>query len=224
MGEMGARVRRSLADSSSRGSLASHRRERRFSIFLERFPELREMRVLDLGGTPSYWLGCPVRPSSLVVLNLQPSELELGAEAGLNGIELIEGDACDPPAVLRRHDFDLVVSNSVIEHVGGHARRLQFAANVTSIAPHHWIQTPYRYFPVEPHWVFPGMQLLPTQVQASVAQRWPLAPAHPKGAAAVSDVLWVELLTKTHMRHYFPESEILLERFWGLTKSLIAIA
>lgn len=220
--EVSARLRRSLADSDDSSSLASRFRARRFAALLARFPNLDRLRVLDLGGTPSYWLAAPVRPASLVVLNLSRDELSLGGE--VHGITLLVGDACDPPSDLDRGAFDLVVSNSVIEHVGGHARRLRFAANVDRLAPHHWVQTPYRYFPVEPHWVFPGMQFLPTSVRARVAEKWPLAPAHPTGPGAVNDVLSVELLTRTEMRFYFPASDLISERVAGLTKSLIAVA
>ena len=34
------------------------------------------------------------------------------------------------------------------------------------LAQLHWVQTPYRYFPVEPHFLFPGFQFLPLTVRA----------------------------------------------------------
>jgi len=221
MVDVGRSLRGALADSSRSRSLASKLRARRFAVLLERFPKLHAMRVLDLGGTPAFWQASPVRPASVVVLNLDRGGLAAHKPAP-DWIETVEGDACDPPEVVRNQHFDLVMSNSVIEHVGGHARRLEFSKVAATLGPHHWIQTPYRYFPVEPHWVFPGMQLLPTGARALVAERWPLSPAHPDGRQAVSDVLWVELLTKAQMRFYFPDSEILVERVAGVVKSLIA--
>lgn len=63
--------------------------------------------------------------------------------------------------------FDLVYSNSVIEHVGGHARSCDFAGMVKTLARRHWgVQTPYRYFSIEPHWLFPGLQFLPQSARA----------------------------------------------------------
>jgi hypothetical protein len=35
-------------------------------------------------------------------------------------------------------------------------------------------------------------------------------------------VLWTELVDRTQMRHYFPDSTLRAERMAGLTKSLIA--
>ncbi len=37
-----------------------------------------------------------------------------------------------------------------------------------------WVQTPYRYFPIEPHWIFPGFQFLPLSARTEISRRWPL--------------------------------------------------
>ena len=121
--------------------------------------------------------------------------------------EVDHADACDPPAQPRR--YDLVFSNSVLEHVGGHERRLRFAETVHALADAHWIQTPYRYFPIEPHWIVPGMQFLPVPGRASSpgAGRW--ATRQRPATDAVNAVLWTELVGRAEMRHYFPHSKIL---------------
>jgi hypothetical protein len=86
------------------------------------------------------------------------------------------------------------------------------------------VQTPYRYFPIEPHFVAPGMQFLPNAAQAAVAKWWPLSHTKPADRlAATESALWIELLDRTQMRFYFPDSTLRSERFAGLTKSLIAV-
>lgn len=175
------------------------------------------MRVLDLGGTTKHWETSPLRPQSVMVLNLSPEVSDA------DWITPVQGDACAVPDEVRRQDFDLVYSNSLIEHVGGHARRAMFAEQVQSLAPRHWVQTPYRYFPIEPHWLFPGLQFMTPNLRAKAIQVWPLSPAKPRGRAALADVLDVELLSATEMSFYFEESTILRERVAGLTKSLIAV-
>jgi hypothetical protein len=87
------------------------------------------------------------------------------------------------------------------------------------------VQTPYRYFPIEQHFLFPGLQFLPPAAQARVAMRWPLGAyrGFPSHADAVQEVLRIDLLSATEMRHCFPTSEIRRERVCGLTKSLIAV-
>lgn len=140
------------------------------------------------------------------------------------GLTTVVADACDLPAALRKKRFDLVYSNSLMEHVGGHHRRQQFAAAVLAAAPRHWVQTPYRHFPIEPHWVFPGMQWLPFRARVAVSRHWPYGHiTRGDHAKAVADVSEVELLSVSEMRSYFPASELWYERFAGLPKSLVAI-
>jgi hypothetical protein len=187
-------------------------------MFQACFPHMETMAVLDVGGTAAAWRLAPVRPARLVLMNVEPP-------GTLAGAEMVIADACDPPERLRRERFDLVYSNSVIEHVGGHWRRQAFADAVRSLADHHWIQTPYRYFPIEPHYAGPLFQFLPLGARGRLVARWPIG-----SLATVTDVATclsqaqnTELLSRTEMRHYFPDSALLSERVLGLTKSLIAV-
>ena len=195
---------------------------RRWEIFQEAFPAIENMSLLDLGGTVETWRRAPVRPRRVTVLNL----LEPG-ESDVDWIIPVTGDACDAAGVLAQANvdtgFDVVFSNSLIEHVGGHARRLDLAGQVRELAPRHWVQTPYRYFPLEPHWLFPGMQFMPAAARVKIASHWPLVHTRPANVdEARNEVLWTELVSLTEMREYFPNSTILRERVLGVTKSLIA--
>jgi hypothetical protein len=182
------------------------------------------MRVLDIGGTVEAWRRAPVRPRHVTVLNLfEPGDSDDPQ------ITPATGDACRAVEVLADQNldthYDLVFSNSLIEHVGGHARREELAKQVLQLAPHHWVQTPYRYFPLEPHWLFPGMQFMPAAMRIKIAMHWPLVHTRPASVEdARSDVLWTELVSISEMREYFPASTIAHERIFGLTKSIIAIA
>ena len=212
-------VRELVSDPADAGSLSGRARERRWLELCRRFPDLADMRVLDLGGTAHAWRCAPVRPAQVVTLNL-----EVAAAPDEPWLRAVAGDACDPPAELRNERFDLVYSNSVLEHVGGHARRTALADTVHAAADRHWVQTPYRYFPVEPHWLVPGFQFLPLPARMALSRRWRFG--HIRSAdpvAALHDVSWVELIGITEMRGYFPASEIWRERFAGLTKSLVAV-
>lgn len=202
----------------SAGSLGERDRDRRWRDFTLRFPSLAEMKVIDLGGTVAYWERAPVMPRSLTILNVEADD------AARPGISTVVGSACEPPPEITGQEFDLVYSNSAIEHVGGHAMRQLFAATVHRLASRHWIQTPYRHFPVEPHWVFPALQYLPLRLAAQLCFHWPLSPARPGNLAEMTDaLLTVELLDRTQFSSYFPDSTIVSSRFAGLVKSLIAI-
>jgi hypothetical protein len=210
-----------IADPTKPGSLAHLARVRRWAELLRCFPDLAEMRVLDLGGTARSWHAAPVRPTHVVTVNLDSAS----AQCPEPGVTSVLADACDPSLIrlLSAERFDLVYSNSLMEHVGGHFRRQQFAEAVQLFADRHWVQTPYRYFPVEPHWLFPGMQWLPFRARVAVSERWPHGHIRPGDRdRATMDVEEVELLSATEMRSYFPDSRIWFERFAGLPKSLVA--
>lgn len=208
-------VRDALTSAHPR-SLSSALRRRRYEWLLAVFPDLEEMRVLDLGGRPNHWLGHDVVPSQVVCLNLEAWDpLPDGP------VTMVQGDACDVDVVRRLGLFDLAFSNSVIEHVGGHDARLRFADAVRAAAERYWVQTPNRYFPIEPHAVWPGFQFLPVTARRYVAERWPLSPLGTEGDLT-DEILGIDLLSATMLRHYFPEAAILRERVAGLTKSLVA--
>jgi hypothetical protein len=208
---------RKLADSSDTGSFASHARRKRFAELQRRFPDLADMSVLDLGGTPGFWETASTRPRHVTVVNLD----DIGESSG--GLEVIHADACELPETITTRDYDLTFSNSLIEHLGGHQRRSRFARQVRDLAPHYWVQTPYRYFPFEPHWVFPGQQFLPAKARAYISRTWTRGHIHSDATTAVDDVLWIELLSVTELCHYFPDGDLYRERFAGLTKSITVV-
>lgn len=135
-------------------------------------------------------------------------------------------DACDLPAEIADRGFDLVYSNSLLEHVGGYWRRVAIAKGVHRLAPHHWVQTPARYFPVEQHWMMPFFQFLPAGLRARAGRSWPLAPTWLRELSrseSLASVLEVELVSTAEMRLLYPGSEIYKERVAGFTKSVAAV-
>lgn len=204
----------------SPGSWSARRRAQRYDWLTRTFPELAQMSIIDLGGTVTTWQRAPVRPGHVHIVNLTgkpPADVPDWAE-------IDRADACALPKRIASRRYDLVYSNSVIEHVGGHFRRARFAEAVHALGDAHWIQTPYRYFPIEPHWLFPGMQFMPVRVRTVIARNWILGHTrHADFQRATRIVLSTELIDRTQMRHYFPDSRIRIERYAGLPKSLIAI-
>jgi hypothetical protein len=214
---LGKSLRNRLVDSP--GSLAETFRDRRWKTLTATFPDVERMHVVDLGGTVSSWLRAPVRPAHVTVLGFEPD----GAD-DVSWIDSWYADACNLPAHLSALRADLVYSNAVLEHVGGAEPRQRFAASVHRLAPCHWVQTPYRYFPIEPHWLFPGFQFLPVAARVAIGRRWKLVHSSSSDYDAVlGSVLSVDLVGLAEFRRLFGSSTIEKERFAGMTKSLIAI-
>jgi hypothetical protein len=193
-------------------------RRRRMLELLRSFPDFRDLRVVDLGGTTAFWQQSGVRPGHVTVVNLD------GQPEIPDFVTSVASDVCQTPSELDGQ-FDLVFSNSLIEHLGGPARRAQFAQVVARLAPSSWVQTPYRYFPIEPHWMMPGQQFLPLPLRARLSAKWRGGSVETETLDdSIQECLDVELLTRTELRHLFPGSRIWNERVWGMTKSIVAVS
>lgn len=216
-----------LADVYQADSLSSRLRRRRFALFrglVERLgppPGGRPLRVLDVGGTESFWrnVGFPERPGAaeILLLNVEPPPVSAA------GFRSMGGDARAMPQFPDRH-FDVVFSNSVIEHVGDRADQRRMAEEVRRVGRSYFIQTPSRSFPMEPHFLFPFFQHLPVEARVQLLRRLPLGwyGRVPDAAKAREIVESVQLLSEAELRGLFPTAQIYHERFLGLTKSLIA--
>lgn len=193
-------------------SVSSWARRRRWAKFVEVFPEIEQMHVLDLGGTPWYWRNAPVMPAHVTTVNLRHMD-------STENITAVQGDVYSHPP----GSYDLVISNSLIEHVGGHSQRARLADVIAAAADRHWVQTPYRYFPIEPHWLAPGIQFLPFEARVKATMLWKFGHCHKTDRAAAVDIVnEIELIGLTQMRAYFPDSDFWLERVAGLVKSMVA--
>lgn len=171
------------------------------------------MRVIDLGGVPGFWNDCPV-PLDLTILNL-PGLNPPQAPASHHAITLVDGDACATP--FEDGSFDMVFSNSVIEHVGDAAKRASMAQEVRRLAPRHWVQTPSIWFPIEAHTMMPFWWSYPASLQSWFKRRWRrVRPA------------WTEMiegttvLSRSEVEALFPESSFLTERRAMFPKSYVA--
>lgn len=216
---MSERLVRKFIDADRPTSLAASARMRRWQQFISLFPDLDEMHVLDLGGDPAFWRSVPVKPNNVTLVNL------IGFVADEPWMRVVVGDACAPPAHVFNSRWDLVFSNSLIEHLGGPSNRARFAAIVDGASERYWVQTPYRYFPIEPHWLFPGLQFLPLPLRATVIAKWPLSPTKQESVTrsdALEFATMVDLLGVAELRYLFPDGRLWCERFAGLIKSITA--
>ena len=209
---MASRIRRRRIEPLLRLIEASHRRYGR-------------ARVLDLGGTEEYWSLLPegfleAHGAEVTVLNVP------GAVTPAAGgpFRFVEGDACSLPQYADGA-FDVVHSNSVLEHVGDWARMEAFAREVRRLAPSYFVQTPNFWFPVEPHWMAPVFHWLPRPMRVGMFLRFQLGHARRCDTVgeAVRMVEHARLLDRRMFQCLFPDATHITERVLGLPKSLIAV-
>lgn len=170
-------------------------------------------RILDLGGTPTIWQHVST-PLNVTLLNL-PGQLPR-AVAGVHTFEYVEGDACRVDG-FGDEAFDLVFSNSVIEHVGPDEKQEEFAREVARLGRSYWIQTPSKWFPVEAHCGMPGWWFYPAALRRALVRRW--ARKLPDWAEMVATT---RVLTVARLRQLFPGCRISVEFAFGLPKSYVA--
>jgi hypothetical protein len=213
-------VVRKYADNRQSDSLAAQLRRKRFELFTSLLDSLPgPVRVLDVGGTEQFWgvMGFPDSEKVQVTL------LNLAAEpVSRPGFSSVAGDATHM-AQYRDGGFDVVFSNSVIEHVGDFSQQRRMAEEVRRVGRRYFVQTPNRYFPIEPHFLFPFFQFLPADLKAFLAYRYHLG-WYGQGTdrAAIEEAArTIRLLTRRELRQIFPEAAIYRERFLALTKSFM---
>ena len=201
------------------GVVSPYFRRKRMRWFLARLAVAPAERLLDVGGYPWCWAEtAPANPITLLNLGYPP-----GLAAAEPRFTYVTGDACALP--FADGEFDVVFSNSVIEHVGTWERQRRFAAEARRTGRKLWIQTPARGFFIEPHLVAPFIHWLPVRWQRRLIRNftpWGWS-TRPSAAGVDAFLAEVRLLTRAEMRQLFPDCEILEERFLGLTKSYIAV-
>ncbi len=213
-----------LADSREAQSLASQLRKRRFALFTALLAAVpRPLTILDIGGTEGFWesMGFCDQPGiSFVLVNLtetRPSRPNFVSVAG---------DATNLHQFQPRQ-FEVVFSNSVIEHVGEYEAQQRMAHEVRRVTKRYFVQTPNRHFPLEPHFLFPFFQFLPIGMRAALVFRFRLG-WYGKDVTtreqARETVNSIRLLSRREMSELFPDAALFEEKFLGLAKSFIAYA
>lgn len=209
-----------IADNTNKDSLSHQFRHKRFQLFLSRIQSLpKPLSILDIGGTLAFWqnMGFSEEGVTITLLNLQEQAVQQ------DGFISVAADATQLPYA--DQSFDMVFSNSVIEHLFTREQQQKMAAEVQRVGKHYFIQTPNYWFPVEPHWVFPFFQYLPFRWRIFLTQHFSLGhiPQQPNKADAERQVREIRLLSKREFQSLFPSADIYTEKAFFLDKSFVAM-
>jgi SAM-dependent methyltransferase len=186
-------------------------REGRYRLFMDLCRVGPDETILDVGAGAGGALERFNRENPIVALDLAPQE---GGWLEAPNVTKAVGDGTKLP--YGAGEFPVVFSSSTIEHVPAELQPA-FAAEIARVAQRYFVQTPNRYFPIEPHYQFPLFQFLPERLQRALNARFTL------GWRQRGEWEPVRLLTARQLRRLFPDAEIHRERVFGLTKSLMAV-
>lgn len=200
-------------------AISTHFRRRRMASFTRIMMPRPGTRILDLGGAPAIWEHVSI-PLNITLLNLpgavKKGEFQLLQALGLrhHTFDIVEGDACD---VTQYGDgaFDIVFSNSVIEHVGPEPKQAEFAREVRRLGKSYWVQTPSKWFPIEAHSGLPFYWFYPEWMREKILSSW----------RRRLPMWWADyisttrVLSRSRMKELFPDGAARVELFLGFPKS-----
>jgi hypothetical protein len=177
------------------------------------------IRILDEGGNLSFWeildytqLG----EIHITLLNLFPQDtLPPNFCSQVGDARSMQNYASD--------DFDVVLSNSVIGHVGCFQDQESMAAEIRRIGKRYFVQTPNHYFPVDWRTLLPFFHFLPLKVRACLLHLLPIA-SFGRFKSYSSALEWASVvrnLTHRELQTLFPEATIVREKVLGFTKSFM---
>ncbi|MCP4608616.1 MAG: class I SAM-dependent methyltransferase [Planctomycetes bacterium] len=195
-------------------------RRKRFKLFVDLLDTVpKPVNVLDLGGTQEFWesMGFVETPGiHITLLNLVCPDVRY------NNFKGMAGDATDL-SQFGNDTYDIVFSNSVIEHVGPFERQLQMANEIKRVGQRYLLQTPNYYFPIEPHFFFPGFQWLPVSLRIRLLMTTSLG-WHKRMSDQSKARQLVEntrLLKKAEIKTLFPDACIVTEKLFDFSYSFI---
>lgn len=208
--------------------------KKRVDILISLFNTTSNSRILDLGGgyagTGSFISKVREKMKGEYYLaDINSQFFKYAEEIGINTVLLQENKKLP----FFDKEFDLVICNSVIEHVTVSKNNLSkstkeswhvesftnqkwFANEIKRIAKAYFVQTPNRNFPLELHTLLPLVGLLNHQRTESIV--------------GITNKFWIRkikyidwnLLNISEMKALFPEAKILVEKMVGIPKSIIA--
>ena len=203
--------------SEKKNSLGNRFREKRFNFFLKKFDSLNKpITLLDIGGKINFWENRGLAGNNdykITVLNIEKEK------SNYSNINCLIGDATNLNQY-KNKSFDIVHSNSVIEHLYNFNNQKKMASEIIRVGKKFIIQTPNKYFFIEPHYLLPFFQFLPssikffilTQTKMSRLKRW-------NKDFAKQYIKEIRLMSFKELKTLFPNCNVYYEKFLGMNKS-----
>jgi len=207
--------------------------EQRVDLFMTLMKPQDGISILDLGGE---WGDFLARIKHRLQAEFVSADIRGDDRLSVEqkyGFEFVLIDE-EKPLPFKDKAFDVIISNSVIEHVtlpkevcltsipqaewasSSMQRQRQFATEIRRVSKSYFVQTPHRSFPIETHTWLPFVNFLNHNRATSLVR--------------FTDKYWIKhcgyvdwnLLSPVEMKDLFPDAELYIERCLGFPKSIIA--
>ena len=222
----------SLFNSDQEGTFAYELRYKRFQFFKGLLLQANLMdeplNILDVGGTQVFWerMHFTDNPKIHITITNKTDDQLARKAVGVEGkpnFSVLRANALEMSDI-PDNTYDVVFSNSVIEHVETFENQKLMANTIRRIGKRYFVQTPNINFPIEPHFYLPWFQFYPLTLKTFLMQHlnWFALKAIKDRDIAEAAVREVRLLEKNEMQELFPESDIFEEKCLSLTKSYVA--
>lgn len=191
---------------------------KRQEAFLKLMKPLDRERILDVGGDYSYWnAATECRSHIICLIFFTPPE-----PYDTKRFTYTRGDGRQLPYANK--EYDIVFSNSTIEHVGTFEDQCKFASEIRRTGKRYWVQTPNKWFFVEPHLITPFIHYLPQRLQKKLIRYFTVWGLVTKPSQEQIDrfVASIRLLTRKEMKRLFPDGFLYEERWLFFVKSFVA--
>jgi hypothetical protein len=209
-------------------------RNKRFRAFVDELRPAepgRLIKVIDLGGTVPFWQAWNITAQDklhLTLVNDHVADAENDVESQTPFIVNRRADVL----TLTKDDFrsfDLIFSNSMIEHLSSRHAQGELAGRIGSSGVPYFIQVPNKYAPVDPHIPRPYLPFFgayPKPVQARIITLKSFGGDGRKPAsleeAYESFLNYYNPLGIRDMRELFPGAKVEFERAFGAPMSILA--
>ena len=201
-------------------SISTKLRKKRFTLFKNLISAVsKPYRILDVGGRQIFWELMDFNHTGGVEIDLYNIQ---NIDVSHPNFKNIIGDARDMRK-FKDNEYDIVFSNSLIEHVGDYENQLRVAKEIRRIGRRYFVQTPNRYFPIEPHFVFPFFHYFSPELRVFLIRNFNIGvkEKNPELKEAIQAANRIRLLCEQELKELFPEATIIKEKFLSITKSFI---
>ena len=207
--------------------ITNHFRQKRGRYIREKYPDIAKWRICDIGGSKHFWEKIAIDDLSSVnvtIFNISEDETQTINSAGdkYDDINIIIFDGKNIPA--KDAEFDLLVCNSVLEHVPTE-QRVAFASELKRVAKHVFVQTPAYEFPIEPHFIMPFVHWLPKRIGFWLVHFSPWRLISRPTAKTIDSYFWgTRLLSRRELHALFPDEIIEQEKVLSMVKSYYVVS